>query len=167
MSLIQILRHTQCQTTIEDNLKPFGTRQLELLNKNGCIIPPQGKLQILQELYEGHPGVSRMKALARKNDWWPGLDKERVECCSNCQINHSFPPVASLHPWEWPSCLWSRIHLNFAGSFSGHMFLKYHDWCSLKMNWSARYGFINFQCNHWQCSNNISSAGFSTDSSDQ
>ena len=27
--------HTQWPTTIEDNLKPFGTRQLELLNQDG------------------------------------------------------------------------------------------------------------------------------------
>ena len=90
------------------------------------VILPQERLQILQELHEGHPGISRMKALARQYVWWPGLDKdikEKVQCCSNCQINHSFPPVAHLHPWEWPSPLWSRIHLNFAGSFLGHMFL--------------------------------------------
>lgn len=64
--------HTQWPTTIEDNLKPYGTRQLELSSQDGCIlwgnrvvIIPQGRLQILQELHEGHPGVSRMKALSQ------------------------------------------------------------------------------------------------------
>ena len=125
--------HTQWPTTIEDNLKPYGTRQLELSNQDGCIlwgnrvvIPPQGRLQILQELHEGHPGVSRMKALARQYVWWPCLDKdieEKVQCCSTCQSNRVSPPVAPLHPWEWPSRPWSRVHLDFAGPFLGHMFL--------------------------------------------
>ena len=67
-----------------------------------------------------------MKALARQYVWWPGLDKdieEKVQCCSNCQSNRFSPPVAPLHPWEWPSHPWSRIHLDFAGPFLGHMFL--------------------------------------------
>ena len=67
-----------------------------------------------------------MKALARQYVWWPGLDKdieEKVQCCSTCQSNRVSPPVAPLHPWEWPSRPWSRIHLDFAGPFLGHMFL--------------------------------------------
>ncbi|CAB4007397.1 Uncharacterized protein K02A2.6, partial [Paramuricea clavata] len=28
-----------------------------------------------------------------------------------------------LHPWEWPTTPWQRIHLDFAGPFQGRMFL--------------------------------------------
>ena len=32
-------------------------------------------------------------------------------------------PTAPLHPWEWPSRPWTRLHIDFAGSFEGRMFL--------------------------------------------
>ena len=37
------------------------------------MVPPPG---ILKLLHEGHPGIARMKALARSVVWWPGLDVE-------------------------------------------------------------------------------------------
>ena len=49
--------------------------------------------------------------------------EELVKGCTVCQETRSSPPVAPLHPWQWPSEPWSRIHLDFAGPFIGHMFL--------------------------------------------
>ena len=69
---------------------------------------------------------SQMKALARAYLWWPGMDTqiaELVKACPVCQESQSTPAAAPLHPWEWPSQPWSRIHLDYAGPFLGHMFL--------------------------------------------
>jgi len=33
------------------------------------------------------------------------------------------PPVTPIHPWNWPTKLWQRIHVDFAGLFQLHMFL--------------------------------------------
>ena len=46
-----------------------------------------------------------------------------VKSCSVCQESRPTSAVAPLHPWEWPSQPWSRIHLDFAGPFLDHMFL--------------------------------------------
>jgi len=43
--------------------------------------------------------------------------------CPSCQQISSSPPRAPLHSWEWPSQPWSRLHLDFAGPFMGHMYL--------------------------------------------
>ena len=32
---------------------------------------------------------------------------------------HNQPRSAPLHPWEWPSAPWERIHIDFAGPFLG------------------------------------------------
>ena len=42
-----------------------------------------------------------------------------VKQCQVCQESRPSPPVAPLHPWEWPSKLWSGLHLDFAGTFLG------------------------------------------------
>lgn len=46
-----------------------------------------------------------------------------VRSCSNCQEHRHAPPVAPLHPWEWPAQPWSKLHLDYAGPFKGHMYL--------------------------------------------
>ena len=43
--------------------------------------------------------------------------------CVHCQLHSKSPPAAAPHPWEFPSQPWSRIHLDYAGPFQGHMFL--------------------------------------------
>ena len=58
------------------------------------MIPPQGRKAVLQELHDGHPGMTRMKALARMFVWWPEIDKDTensVVSCPNCKENQSTP----------------------------------------------------------------------------
>ena len=67
-----------------------------------------------------------MKALARSYIWWPKMDngiEDVAKRCPSCQQASSSPPKAPLHSWKWPSQPWSRLHLDFAGPFMGHMFL--------------------------------------------
>ena len=116
-----------------DDLSSYQQRKNELSVLDGCllwgarvIIPPQGRQQVLAELHESHPGINKMKGLARGYVWWPNMDKEIedvVKQCDTCQSSRFLPPVAPLHPWEWPQEPWSRLHIDFAGPFMGHMFL--------------------------------------------
>ena len=81
---------------------------------------------MLDELHEGHPGISHMKSLARSFVWWHHLDmdlKNKVKSCESCQRSRHQPPPAQLHPLEWPACPWARLHADYAGPFLGKMFL--------------------------------------------
>ena len=118
---------------IPAEMKPYWNRRTELSVEAGCllwgtrvVVPPQGRSHALLELHAAHPGMSRMKAMARMFCWWPGMDHEietLVRGCSICQQERPGPPQSPLHPWQWPSRPWSRLHLDYAGPFMGHMFL--------------------------------------------
>ena len=88
--------------------------------------PPLAREHLLVELHGGHPGVSRMKSLARSLMWWPGMDnaiEDMVRHCSDCQRVQASPPSAPLHPWKWPTRPWARLHVDFAGPMDGRMYL--------------------------------------------
>lgn len=116
-----------------EEFNPFKGRKTELSTLDGCIlwgarvvVPPKGRELVLEELHNTHLGSNKLKALARSYIWWPKMDKEiekLVKCCSSCQEHRHSPPVAPLHPWEWPSQPWSQLHLYYAGPFMGHMYL--------------------------------------------
>ena len=126
-------QHGWPKSPYDADIKPFVTRRNELSIYDGClmwgtrvVIPAPLQERILPDLHTGHPGVVRMKALARSFVWWPGIDQhiERLCCdCDGCQANASAPPKAPLHPWEWPSQPWQRLHIDFAGPFHGTMWL--------------------------------------------
>ena len=119
--------------TVPDEFKPYQSRAKELSTQDGCVlwgsrvvIPPPGRSALLKELHETHPGSTKMKALARSYLWWPKMDCEIeavVKKCPICQESRPSPPLAPLHPWQWPEQPWSRVHLDFAGPYMGHMFL--------------------------------------------
>lgn len=71
------------QLTTAAELSPFHTQQHEWSVHDGCIlwgsrvvVPPEGRATMMDVLHESHPGICRMKALARSYVWWSGMDKE-------------------------------------------------------------------------------------------
>nr|XP_047141340.1 uncharacterized protein K02A2.6-like [Hydra vulgaris] len=113
-------------------LKPYTSRFPELSTEGGCllwgrrvVVPRVLRETVLEELHEVHPGVSKMKALARSYVWWPGIDLEienKVKNCETCQRNQKCPLTES-HPWEYPSRPWERLHIDHAGPMNGKIFL--------------------------------------------
>ena len=117
----------------DEAVKPFFHRKLELSTQDGVILwgnrvvmPSQGRSVILEELHACHPGMARMKTLARMCVWWPCLDadiEQFFKGCSSCQQQRPSPPPVPIRPWSWPTTPWSRLHLDLAGPYLGHMFL--------------------------------------------
>lgn len=89
-------------------------------------MPSRGRKRVLVMLHEAHPGMARMKSLARGFVWWPRLDKDIEDCvkeCTICQSSRKPPPPAPLHLWTWPGKPWSRVHIDYAGPYEGKMSL--------------------------------------------
>ena len=117
----------------DDLTKPFVDRKLELSVTAGVlmwghriVVPQKARTEVLAELHAAHPGMRRMKALARGYVWWPGVDsdiEDVVRRCQPCQESRPAPDRAPLSMWPWPDRAWSRIHIDFAEPVRGRYVL--------------------------------------------
>ena len=133
--LSQVFRYTQSGWPVEvpEVLLPYWNRRSEMTIEQDCllwgirvVIPEKWKKAVLSELHRDHPGIVRMKEVARSYAWWEGIDKDIetvVKSCKPCQAVRNAPPMAPLHPWLWPTKPWQRLHADFAGPFQGRMYL--------------------------------------------
>jgi transposase InsO family protein len=114
-------------------LEGFYRRRESLTIEQGCImfrervvIPTVLRTKVLKLLHQGHPGIQRMKSLARNYAYWPGMDhdiEEMVHLCGPCATAAKQPPKATLHSWPPATKPWERIHIDFAGPHLGRHFL--------------------------------------------
>ena len=131
--VLMYLRSGWPSSGIDDSLKPLWNRRHELTIESECVmwgmrvvIPTSCQAAVLSELHTAHPGIVKMKSLARVHVWWPSIDKsieQKVKECPDCQTVRNNPPSAMMHPWAWPDSPWKRIHIDFAGPFLNSMFL--------------------------------------------
>lgn len=88
-------------------------------------IPKKFRKKILEELHLGHPGIQKMKSLARSYVYWNNIDKDLevfANNCSDCIRNQKNPEKMKTHYWEYPSHPWERLHVDFAGPFLNSTF---------------------------------------------
>ena len=111
-----------------------------LLWGNRVIIPEKLRKRIVEALHVAHPGIVRMKALARTYVWWPSITKELesyVNNCQPCQRYASQPRGEEPITWGIPRSPWKRIHIDHAGPFLGKiLFLvvdAYSGWLEVRV----------------------------------
>ena len=83
-------------SSISSELRPFLSHKAELAVQDGCIlwesrvvIFPAYHEEILLELHEAHPGITRMKSLACMcgGQGWDDQIEKTVKECRKCQDN--------------------------------------------------------------------------------
>lgn len=149
--VLRWIKHGWPDEKPSEEFQPYYVRRDELSAYRDCIlwgsrvvVPPSLRPEILKILHSAHPGMVRMKGLARGYVWWPGLDKgieEQVRTCATCQVTRDSPPQAPVHPWECSSRPWSRLHVDFAGPFQGKTFFlvvdSYSKWLEVRITKST------------------------------
>ena len=120
-------------THVDSSFECFARRQAELTVESGClvwgarlVIPPKARKAVLDLLHDAHQGISATKSKARAYVWWPNMDQEIEQMCKSCQccgLQQHQPKSAPSSAWPVPEKPWSRLHLDHAGPFQGHIFL--------------------------------------------
>ena len=131
--VVQFLQKGWPANCPSDEMKPYFSRHSELSLYDGCVlwgnsvvVPKVHREAVLVQLHDGHPGMAKMKAMARMYVWWPGISSEieqRVRQCHTCQLQQSVPAVAPLQTWSWPTRPWARLHIDYASPVEGKMIL--------------------------------------------
>lgn len=131
---------------LEPEIAPFFGRRNEFSIIEEClffmhriVIPKKLQKKILDELHDGHPGVERMKLVARSKVYWPMIDNDienTVRRCDLCAVNAKSPKKTSLQAWPIPKTPWSRIHIDYAGPVNSFFYLVIVDALS---NWPEIY----------------------------
>ncbi|XP_018396139.1 PREDICTED: uncharacterized protein K02A2.6-like [Cyphomyrmex costatus] len=91
------------QKVDDSDLQPFFRRRNSLTVIQECllfndrvVIPQQFHQQILKQIHKGHPGMERMKIIARS--------------------------YVLLSSWSLPEKPWQRVHIDFAGPLNGEYY---------------------------------------------
>ena len=139
MATVHVLQYIRrgwsANSSIGKELSPNTSQRAEVSVQHGflpwgsqVVVHPLEHKDFLAELHEAHSGMACMKSLGRMHMivWWPGIDADierSFQLCQHCQVNQSSPPVAPLHPWQWTSRPWTKLHIDYAGPLCDKMIL--------------------------------------------
>ncbi|CAH8448460.1 unnamed protein product [Schistosoma curassoni] len=107
------------------------------------IVPEVLRYKVLKQFHSGHPGINKMKALARSYAYWPTMDQDienRCRNCSSCLQAAKSPSKCEPQQWEKPNSPWERLHADFAGPIRGRMYLIIVDAFT---KWPQIYAMVN------------------------
>ncbi|XP_055522770.1 uncharacterized protein K02A2.6-like [Wyeomyia smithii] len=117
----------------DSQLLQFYQRRDALSVVEGCImygervvVPQVFRKQVLRQLHKGHPGVERMRSIARQYVYWPNIDSDvirAVSVCTDCASVAKTDRKTNLSSWLAPEKPWQRVHLDYAGSMAGQYYL--------------------------------------------
>ncbi|XP_055633657.1 uncharacterized protein K02A2.6-like [Toxorhynchites rutilus septentrionalis] len=138
-TLQQVIKHVNTtwptkKTSITDpHIQEFFQRRESLSITAGClmygerlVLPSVLRKKVLVELHKGHPGIERMRSLARQYVYWPHIDKDierLVQTCNECSSVAKMDRKTNLESWPVPEKPWQRLHLDYAGPLNGWYFL--------------------------------------------
>ena len=88
---------------------------LEISIENDCLLWGMRVIvsavfweQLLAELHQDHPGVVKMKSIARSRTWWPGIDSVIEKVAKSCEACHEAKPQPLGLPWQWAHADYAR-----------------------------------------------------------
>ena len=50
------------------------------------LIPSDMRLEVLDKIHQGHPGITKCRKRAKQAVWWPGLSRQIEDMVSSCRV---------------------------------------------------------------------------------
>ncbi|XP_055622803.1 uncharacterized protein K02A2.6-like [Toxorhynchites rutilus septentrionalis] len=97
-----------------------------LMYSDRIVVPKKLQQKVLQQLHRGHPGIDRMRSLARNFVYWPNIDDQitaLVRACQECASVAKADTKTKLESWPTSEKPWQRVHADFAGPINDTYFL--------------------------------------------
>ena len=130
--------HWPDQAKQDQRLKSYWTTRNELTVQDGLllfqsriVVPELLQEEVLKRIHQGHQGVVKCRALARRTVWWPGLSKQLetlVQNCPNCEKTRLLHPEP-LNPTPTPDYPWQQVATDLF-DWKGHDYLLLVDYYS-------------------------------------
>nr|XP_037275983.1 uncharacterized protein LOC119168691 [Rhipicephalus microplus] len=123
--LSRTMKQMEDGMVIDGVLKPYA-EELSVVNGvvlKGCkvVVPKSMRAEIIERIHEGHLGMNKCKARARRLVFWPGMSsdiEQRALTCSVCRRYAYSQPSEPLLLQPTPDRPWHRVGIDlftFAG----------------------------------------------------
>lgn len=116
ISILQFYQRRESLSVVADCLT-YGER---------LVIPRKLQDRVLRLLHKGHPGIERMRSVARNYVYWPGIDEDIAKLVRSCiECSKAAKTNTKINPESWPvpERPWQRVHADFAGPVDGQFYL--------------------------------------------
>lgn len=100
--------------------------QKVLMYGDRIVIPEKFQRKVLQQVHRGHPGIDRMRSLARNCVYWPNIDDQigtLVRSCQECAAVAKTDTKTKLESWPVPEKPWQRVDIDFADPINDTFYL--------------------------------------------
>lgn len=106
---------------LDESCLPYWNHRHEIsiqdgLLMKGCriIIPFNHTRKVLEQIHEGHMGITRCRARAKSAVYWPGINKEIEEMVKNCMscLQESTNRHQTLLPSDFPERPWEILGMD-------------------------------------------------------
>ncbi|GBM16018.1 Uncharacterized protein K02A2.6 [Araneus ventricosus] len=135
-----VLKGWPSKKEVDTLCAPYWQNRYEIsiqdgLLMRGCriIIPKSHQAEVLNQIHEGHLGITRCRARARCSVYWPGISKvieEKIKSCTAC-IQESNNRHQPLIPTSFPERPWEVLGLD--------LFKYKNSWYLLISDYYSRY----------------------------
>ncbi|XP_055645636.1 uncharacterized protein K02A2.6-like [Toxorhynchites rutilus septentrionalis] len=95
-----------------------------LMYSDRIVVLKKLQQKVLQQLHTGHPGIDRMRSLARNFVYLPNIDDQITAlACQECASVAKVDTKTKLESWPTLEKPWQRVHVDFAGHINDTYFL--------------------------------------------